>query len=306
MPRILPMLAGGLIVGAGSLGVPAAVAQPTKDAHRVEWPVLSPPTGVTDASIPGRLDTAPSAAALRSLRPFVLPQVLDARSLAANTALSAALPGAGQLRLGQRRAWAYLALETGAWVYYANRRSAEGSARIRYRDFAWDRARIQPSTRVDGDFDYYETLSKWTRSGAWDADPGTAGVQPETDPSAFNGSIWSLADRIYQPGPGAPPGDPRLEQALAWYRERAYGPEFLWDWSGTGTARSEYAGLIRDSDARSRQATNALGVVLANHVVSAVDALLSSRGRTVPVEARFAPWVDAPGAWSGVLRVTLR
>jgi hypothetical protein len=227
--------------------------------------------------------------------------------VASTTALSALLPGAGQYRLGKKRAWAYMAVESAAWVVYAERRVAAGRARDRYRDFAWTRARLQTGTRNDGDFAYYETLSKWPRSGAFDGDPLTVGLQPETDPAAYNGSIWSRAERIFRPAPGAMPGDPQLEGALAYYRERAYGDEFLWDWTGAAPDQAAYGGLIKESDARFRRATNALGVLLANHLVSAVDAFLDARGLESPLVARFTPWTEAPpGAWALKLEMSLR
>lgn len=191
---------------------------------------------------------------------------------------SAVVPGSGQYVQGQRRAWAYLALETVGWIAYFDRRAAGADYRDRYRDFAWLEARLQSTTRIDGDFDYYETLTKWQRSGRFDAQPSTPGVQPEADAATFNGAIWARASRLFIPdGVSVPESDPRYQQALDYYRERAYGPELLWDWTGTGDAQDEYASLIRASDQRFRQATNVLGLVVANHLVSMADAFVSAR-----------------------------
>jgi hypothetical protein len=41
--------------------------------------------------------------------------------------------------------------------------------------------------------------------------------------------------------------------------------------------QEEYAGLIRDSDEALRSSTSMIGVILANHLLSAVDALVSGR-----------------------------
>ncbi len=314
MRRILPAEAGRVSGSGGwrggAVGLSAArthvVSRLLLGALAVAVSTAAPTQAQTHARVEGSSPLWASTVAA-SGAPIPIQSTGSARSVAEAAAFSAILPGAGQYRLGQSRAWAYLAVEVAAWGFYVDRRRAGNAGRDRYRDFAWERGRLQGSTRIDGSFDYYETMSKWIRSGAFDADAGAAGIQPEMDPTAFNGSIWALADQIYQPGPGAPPGDPRLEQALAYYRQRAYGDDFLWDWTGTGTARTEYAELISDSDARFRQATNALGVVFANHIVSAVDAFLSARGLTSPLTARVRPWREAPlGSWSAVLTVTTR
>ncbi|MDX1647178.1 MAG: hypothetical protein R3304_08530 [Longimicrobiales bacterium] len=204
--------------------------------------------------------------------------------------LSAVLPGSGQYLLGQRRSWAYAALEAAGWVAYLDRRSAAVDLRARYRDFAWRTARIQNGPRMDGDFGYYETLSSWRRSGRFDADPVAKGVQPEPDAATFNGAIWERANRLFLPsGVEVPESDPRYQRALDYYRARAYGPEFLWDWTGTGDAQEEFASLIGASDTRFRQATNVLGLIVANHVVSMVDAYVSGRIPATTVRSGFVP-----------------
>lgn len=201
---------------------------------------------------------------------------------------SALLPGAGQFVLGQRRGWVYAALEVVGWVAWGDRRGQGNDFRTRYRDFAWEEARIQSGARVDTDFRYYETLTQWTRSGAFDGDPGTVGIQPETDPATFNGSIWALASGLFlPPGENVPADDPRYLRAMEYYQDRAFGTPLLWDWSGTGSAQDDYADLIRTSDAGFRQATNVLGAIIANHVVSAIDAFVSARGITTPVASRI-------------------
>ena len=223
----------------------------------------------------------------------------------APTFLSLVVPGVGQHMLGQQRKWIYGAIEVLGWVAFLERRSAGSEYRDRYRDFAWTQGRLQSGPRADGDFDYYETLSKWNSSGTYDADSGLPGVQPEMDAATYNGSIWALASQIFIPGGGpVPETDPAFQDALGYYAERAYPTEFLWDWSPVPGGREELGGLIEDSDDRFRQATTALGAVIANHLVSAVDAYLSTRSRAMP--ARFsivpAPLTVGP-SWSAVLTV---
>ncbi len=222
-----------------------------------------------------------------------------ATSRVAPALLSAAVPGAGQLLLGQNRGWAYLALEALAWVAYADRRSDGARYRDRYRDLAWTAARIGSGARVDGDFAYYERLSLWTRSGQFDTEAAEAGVQPETDPSTFNGTVWGRALGIFSVGEGEGPGSSRFDAALAYYEEQAYGEAFLWDWTGDPAARDQFAGLIRQSDERFRQATWALGVLFANHLVAAVDAWVAT---PVNVSLAPAPSVDGGSAVQILLR----
>ncbi len=210
------------------------------------------------------------------------------------TAFSALLPGAGQHLLGQRRAWAYLTLEAVGWALYIDRHSAGGDLRNEYRDFAWDRARTQNAVRVDGSFGYYETLSKWERSGQFDVDAQAPGVQPESDVTAFNGRVWALATQLFFSGAAiVPVDDPRYQRALEFYRDRAFSSDFLWDWTGTGSAKEDFGALIRRSDERFRQAKNVVGALIANHVLSAVDAYFSSRGVRAPVQARIVPELSA-------------
>jgi hypothetical protein len=231
----------------------------------------------------------------------------DRRTPVTPALLSLALPGAGQHVLGQRRRWIYAAVEIVGWMAFLERRSAGADYRDRYRDHAWEAGRIQTGGRLDGDFEYYERMSDWARSGFFDTDPGTAGVQPETDSTTYNGSVWELAGQIYLPG-GAivPVTDPAYQAALAYYGERAYPTPFLWDWTGAPGGMQRLADLIDESDSRFRQATTALGAVIANHLVSAADAYISSRGLSSPVGIRVVPDRSARGgSWRAVLTVPL-
>ena len=195
--------------------------------------------------------------------------------------LSAALPGAGQFALAQRRWLIYGLAEVGGWLWVIDRRAAGGRLRTDYHDLAWEAARsgVASGPRVEGDFDYYETLSNWTRSGVFDRDPSRAGVQPETAVDSFNGSIWELASGLFSVPDSAAEGHPGYDLALAYYENRAYGPTFLWDWSADSSARARFSGLITRSDDAFQNARVLTGIVVANHVISAVDAFVSARLR---------------------------
>ena len=190
---------------------------------------------------------------------------------------SVALPGAGQLLRGERRGWLYLAAEGVVWTGWGVERARGRDDRGRYRDLAWEVARDGTTPRIEGDFEYYERMARWPRSGAFDADPAAPGIQPETDPTTFNGDAWSLALDIFA-GNGAPPapGDPAYAAALAFYVDRAYAEGFLWDWTGDSAAQERFGDLIRRSDDHFRQASLWFGGAILNRVVSALDAVLSA------------------------------
>jgi hypothetical protein len=211
---------------------------------------------------------------------------------------SLVLPGAGQLLEERRRGWVYLALEGAVWTVWGLERHQGRSDRERYRDLAWEVARQGSGARVDGDFEYYERLARWERSGAFDQDPVRPGIQPETDPSTFNGDAWALALDIFGGGGTPPqPGEPAYEAALAFYAERAYGEAYLWDWTGAPASQDRFGSLIESSDDHFRRASLWLGGALLNRVVSALDAVLAAQTRARaslavhpgPLESRAAP-----------------
>lgn len=192
-------------------------------------------------------------------------------------AASLLVPGAGQLLSGQRRGWVYLAVEALVWTGFAVERSRGLDDRRAYRDLAWTVARGGTGQRVDGDFNYYERMGRWSRSGSFDRDPAAPGVQPETDPATFNGDAWRLASAIFLGGGPPDPGAPGYENAVAYYRDRAYGDAFLWDWTAALDSQDRFRDLIDDSDGHLRNATLILGGAVANRVFSTLDVLLSRR-----------------------------
>lgn len=220
---------------------------------------------VVAASMPSRAE-APSPPSL-------------VESAAGQVAVAALVPGVGQALAG--RPWTgllFAAVEGAGWWIHLDARGDRNEFRDAYRDLAWAVARDRPQPRVDGPFEYYERLIHWTRSGAWDRDPSTPGVQPEHDVSTWNGRQWRLAADIFLGGDTeAPPTTPGYASALDYYRARAYEPALLWDWSGHDDDRARYAGLIDRADAASRRASIALGAVVANHVLSAVEAFVATR-----------------------------
>jgi hypothetical protein len=207
-------------------------------------------------------------------------------------AASLVLPGAGQAALGLKRWIAYGLLEAGLWGIHLEARADVRSLRRSYRDLAWETARAaMPEPRRDGDWEYYETMSEYLASGSYDSEPGTEGLQPEPDDGTYNGSVWALARALYLPSGMGGPGSSEYDLALDYYREHAAGPAFLWSWIGKDDALERFRALIRESDDEARTESLALGLVLANHLVSAVDAFLVARLRTdgVRLDSRLSP-----------------
>ncbi len=191
------------------------------------------------------------------------------------------VPGSGQVLAGRSRGVIYLALEV--WLVaraVALGRKGDSEAR-QYRDIAFNVARRSfTSSRRDGPFEYYETMEKYVESGLFDRDPGP-GFLPESDTATFNGSVWALARRTFFANPDSlpAPDSPQYLAALTFYRERATADEFRWSWRDARLEQDVFRGTIRASDDAYRQRTNLYGALVLNHVASAIDALLTSRGR---------------------------
>ena len=196
---------------------------------------------------------------------------------------------------------AYLAVEGVAWIAFGRAQRSATDERGQYQDLAWDVARSFNGPRVDGDFRYYETMEKFLASGAFDTDSAAPGIQPEMDPSTFNGRVWSLSTEIYFPAGANPgPGDPEYEAALVDYQTRAYAERFEWSWAGQSASWTDYMDLIDSSDGSFRRASQFLGVVVANHLLSGVDAFVTARiqgsGRNqAEAQIRLVPRDDRKG-----------
>lgn len=189
------------------------------------------------------------------------------------------VPGTGQLLAHQDRGAVYLAAE----VYLVSRflqLDHEAMAEAgRFQNLAFDVARrTYGPVRRDTIFEYYEQMERFAESGAYDADPGGAFV-PEADSGTYNGSVWLLARRTYWEDPNVPPDPSSLQywKALQFYQERAVGPNFRWSWRDHSLEHEVFRDYIKRSDNAFRRAQNQVGLVLANHVLSAVDALISAR-----------------------------
>ena len=196
-------------------------------------------------------------------------------------AASAALPGAGQAMLGEERFLPYAAFEVFTWFQYAAHAHESRERRDNYRSLAATVARSPFSTSHPlGDFDYYERLEHYLESGTFDANPGGA-LEPEADTATYNGFVWLLARRTFWKDVNRPPARSSEEWQLAerLYRRRAYTDDYRWTWRNAQLEFDEYRREIRGANDANRQAVQALGLMIANHTLSMVDAFVTIRVR---------------------------
>jgi hypothetical protein len=210
------------------------------------------------------------------------------------------VPGAGQLLLKRDRGLVYLATEAFVLSKYLRLTQDARRGAGRYRDLAFTVARRGfTMARRDTVFEYYETMERFTASGEFDRNIGGV-FTPEDDPTTYNGSVWLLARRTFwvDPNQPPPPGSALYLKALKFYTDHAVGPDFRWSWRDAPLEQQEFRATIRASDTGFRRAQNQLGLLLANHVVSAIDALISTRlsaGLHRPAMVRTT-WLGRGGA----------
>ncbi len=177
---------------------------------------------------------------------------------------------------------AYMAVELWAWIQFLDWRREGHRLQTQYKDLAWLVARrISTGPRTDAGWEYYEALTHFQSSGAYDSDPLSlrrpAGRRPHD---------LQWIDLGSRPGtlPSGKPREPRPRRARIRTRRHPtttwpepMPPGLAWDWGTSTLHQEEYTGLIRDSDEALRSSTGMIGVILANHLLSAVDALVSGR-----------------------------
>jgi hypothetical protein len=211
---------------------------------------------------------------------------------------SAILPGAGQGLLRQDRALAFLAVESYGWLRYASDVREGRRQRSAYRALAARVARANLSEEQPiGDFEYYERMETYIESGVFDTSPDE-GVQPEINPESFNGFIWLRARTTFWEDPAVPPpaASEAYFAALQYYAERAIQPPFRWSWRNAQLEQDLFRRTIGRSNDAFRRSIQDLGVIIANHALSTVDAYVTVRirnaratGGGVGVEASI-PW----------------
>jgi hypothetical protein len=191
---------------------------------------------------------------------------------------SAALPGSGQLVMRQRRGVPFLAAEAFLIVQYLSVRSDARDFRREYQRLAQVARSFFTDDFPVGDFEYYERMDQYVESGAYDLDPN-GGFQPETDTSTFNGFTWWLARRTFWEDPDAAPApeSDAYRRALEFYEERAVRDEFRWSWQNAQLEQDLFSQTIQRSNSAFRRTSQYLGVLIANHALSAIDAFVMLR-----------------------------
>jgi hypothetical protein len=213
---------------------------------------------------------------------------------------SAVLPGLGQALQGVDRAMPYLVAEAFAWTGYVWHSTDFRRQRDGYRNLAAAVARAAYTpVRPVGDFAYYERMSHYAEAGRYDVVAGGI-LDPEPDTTTYNGAVWLLARNTYWHDPDLPPdtGSTEWKRAVTFYEQRAYDQLYRWSWSGAPDEYAQYRQLIERSNEASRRSLQALGLVIANHLLSAVDAYIILRlrrertaaGGSVLLEGQLPLW----------------
>jgi hypothetical protein len=195
---------------------------------------------------------------------------------------SAVAPGSGQAALGQKRWLPYIALEVWAWLQYIDVRRDGGRRRREYQTLARDVARSRyPGPYPVGDFEYYEHMLKNSESGEFDVLPG-GDVDPETDTTTYNGRRWLDARRLFWEDPNVAPaaGSTPYLSALQFYRENAIPTDYRWSWRLSRAEYDVFRRTIVRSNVAYKRSVEYLGVIIANHALSSVDAFVTLRLRT--------------------------
>jgi hypothetical protein len=215
-----------------------------------------------------------------TLEPSPLPRVPRPRWWA--PLASAAAPGSGQAVLGQKRWLPYLAFEVWAWIQYIDTRQEGRRRRREYQSLARDVARASfPGPYPVGDFEYYEHMLKNVESGDFDVLAGGE-IDPETDTTTFNGRRWLDARRLYWEDPDNAPavGSPAYLNALEFYQGNAIPTAYRWSWRSATLEYDMFRRTIVRSNVAYKRSVEYLGVIIANHALSAVDAFVTLRLRT--------------------------
>jgi hypothetical protein len=170
-------------------------------------------------------------------------------------------------------------MEALLWVKRGRDLREQQRQEMEYRALARQVARAHFSdARPDGSWDYYESMERWFESGAFSLSGSR--LEPERDRATFNGSRWVLAQRNH----GIDPDEPdltseRYQAALQEYAADAIGPEFLWSWRNAQLEWDLYRRVINKRNDAARAVGMDVTLLLANHVLSTIDAFASYRIR---------------------------
>jgi len=181
----------------------------------------------------------------------------------------------------------YLAFEVYSWAQYAAHSREYRRHRDAYRDLAANVARSPFSILLQpGDFEYYERMEHFIESGVLEVIAGGI-LDPEPDSATYNGSVWLLARRTFWSDIDSPPDTSTREwkRAAEFYLRRAYDQPFRWSWRNAQLEYDEFRRLIRRGNESNRKSLQDLGAILANHMLSTIDAYVTVRLRRRPAQS---------------------
>jgi hypothetical protein len=195
---------------------------------------------------------------------------------------SGVMPGAGQALLGQDRFIGYVAMEAYALLSALDRSAEERLQTHRYQSLALDVARaFVLGNRPVGNWPYYESMEKYIESGVFNAGAPGGDFTPETDVTTYNGFIWLDVRQRWWTNPYVEPdhSSSQYRNAFNEYLARAYRPEMRWSWRNAQLEQDNYRQIINLKNQVHHDATTALGVLAANHLLSMIDAFVTVRLR---------------------------
>jgi hypothetical protein len=206
--------------------------------------------------------------------------VVDRLPLWSAPIASAILPGLGQVRLRKDRFVGYLAAEAFLILQYA-KNNKEGNDNTReYRAIARDIARRNfPGAHPDTTWQYYEKVGKYRESGVFSRSTSGGPTIPEIEAATYNGEQWIQARQAFGIPLDLPDAsaNPSYAAALALYETRAIPQAYGWSWRNAQLEQDVFTNTIGRSNDAYRRASNALVAIIANHLLSAVDAFASVR-----------------------------
>lgn len=199
---------------------------------------------------------------------------------------SALIPGSGQYILGQNRFILYAAAEAIVWWQYGKHAREQVQQERAFKDIARQVARAHFSTAApDGPWSYYEAMRDWVESGAFStADSGP--VLPESDTTTYNGHLWQLALQSHA----------TVSEAMVQYERDAIKPDFQWSWRNAAVQRDVFSQLTNKRNDAFRAAQQDLMTIVANHLISMVDAFATFRLQVRP-DSRGGGSLGATLSW---------
>jgi hypothetical protein len=235
------------------------------------------------AGVTRRTDADSAAATSRSTSTSETARVLTAihgLPLWSAPIASAIFPGLGQVRLRKDRFVGYMAAEAFLLLQYVKNNNEGNDNTREYRAIARDIARRNfPGTHPDTVWQYYEKVGKFNESGSFSLSITGAPIIPDTTSGTYNGEQWVLARQAF----GIPLDlrdasvNPNYLDALALYESRAIPQAYGWSWRDANLEKDVFIRTIARSNDAFRRANSALVAIIANHLLSTVDAFATVR-----------------------------